>query len=120
MTKQNNPTTEKKPSGGLDLFGRYLTVWVALCIVTGVAIGQRFPAFPEFLSRFEYAKVSIPVAILIWLMIYPMMLKVDFSSIVAAAKKPKGLAVTCITNWGIKPFTMYLIAAFFSKWSSRI
>lgn len=115
MTKQNNPTTEKKTSGGLDLFGRYLTVWVALCILAGVAIGQWFPAFPEFLSRFEYARVSIPVAILIWLMIYPMMLKVDFSSIVAAAKKPKGLAVTCITNWAIKPFTMYLIAAFFFK-----
>nr|WP_238480824.1 ACR3 family arsenite efflux transporter [Desulforadius tongensis] len=99
----------------MDFFGRYLTIWVALCIVAGVAIGQLFPAFPQTLSKFEYAQVSIPVAILIWLMIYPMMLKIDFSSIVEATKKPKGLTVTCVTNWLIKPFTMYLIAAFFFK-----
>jgi len=105
----------KKQSGGLDFFGRYLTIWVALCIVIGVAIGQFIPAFPETLSKFEYANVSIPVAILIWLMIYPMMLKIDFSSIVEATRKPKGLTITCVTNWLIKPFTMYLIAAFFFK-----
>lgn len=70
----------KKKDGGLDFFGRYLTIWVALCIIVGVAIGQMFPAFPKTLSKFEYAQVSIPVAILIWLMIYPMMLKIDFSS----------------------------------------
>ena len=97
----------------MGIFGRYLTVWVGLCIIVGVMIGQWFPAFPETLSRFEYAKVSIPVAILIWLMIFPMMLKVDFASIVNATKKPKGLTVTCVTNWLIKPFTMYVIAAFF-------
>lgn len=102
-------------SGGLDFFGRYLTVWVAICIIVGVAIGQLFPAFPKTLSKFEYAQVSIPVAILIWLMIYPMMLKIDFSSIVEATKKPKGLTVTCVTNWLIKPFTMYLFAWFFLK-----
>lgn len=104
---------EVKKSGGLDFFGRYLTVWVALCIVVGVIIGQVFPPFPQTLSKFEYAQVSIPVAILIWLMIYPMMLKIDFSSIVQASKKPKGLTITCVTNWLIKPFTMYLIAGFF-------
>lgn len=102
----------KKQDEGLDFFGRYLTIWVALCIVAGVVIGQVVPAFPKALSKFEYAQVSIPVAILIWLMIYPMMLKIDFSSIVEATRKPKGLTVTCITNWAIKPFTMYLIAAF--------
>jgi ACR3 family arsenite transporter len=80
-----------------------------------VAIGQFLPVVPETLSRFEYASVSIPVAVLIWLMIYPMMLKIDFSSIVKATKKPKGLTVTCVTNWLIKPFTMYLIASFFLK-----
>ena len=84
---------------GLGIFGRYLTVWVALCIAVGVAIGQFAPAVPEFLSRFEYAQVSIPVAILIWLMIYPMMLKVDFSGIVRALKMPKGLTVTCTVIW---------------------
>ncbi len=104
-----------KTENGLDFFGRYLTIWVALCIIVGVSLGQIFPAFPRVLSKFEYAKVSIPVAILIWLMIYPMMLKIDFSSIVEATKKPKGLTVTCVTNWLIKPFTMYIIAAFFLK-----
>lgn len=97
----------------LGFFGRYLTIWVALCMVTGVAIGQFFPVIPATLAKFEYARVSIPVAVLIWLMIYPMMLKIDFSSIVRAVKMPKGLIVTCVTNWLIKPFTMYGIAAFF-------
>jgi arsenite transporter len=108
----SNVKQEKKSIG---FFERYLTLWVALCIFVGVAIGQFVPAFPKTLSKFEYAQVSIPVAILIWLMIYPMMLKVDFSSIVKATKKPKGLTITCVTNWLIKPFTMYLIAAFFFK-----
>lgn len=106
---------QQKQSECLDFFGRYLTVWVALCIVVGVGIGQLLPIVPQTLSKFEYAKVSIPVAILIWLMIYPMMIKIDFSSIVEATKKPKGLTVTCVTNWLIKPFTMYIIAAFFLK-----
>lgn len=100
---------------GLGFFEKYLTLWVIACIIAGVAIGQLIPAIPETLSKFEYANVSIPVAILIWLMIYPMMLKIDFSSIIKATKKPKGLIVTCVTNWLIKPFTMYLIAAFFLK-----
>ena len=100
---------------GLGFFEKYLTLWVAACIIVGVVIGQLIPVIPETLSKFEYANVSIPVAILIWLMIYPMMLKIDFSSIVRATKKPKGLIVTCVTNWLIKPFTMYLIAAFFLK-----
>lgn len=99
----------------MGIFGKYLTLWVALCIVVGVAIGRFMPQIPEVLSRFEYAQVSIPVAILIWLMIFPMMLKVDFTSIVNATKKPRGLTVTCVVNWLIKPFTMYLIAAFFFK-----
>ncbi|WP_431188420.1 ACR3 family arsenite efflux transporter [Caloranaerobacter azorensis] len=106
---------KRQQSGGLDFFSKYLTIWVALCIIAGVAIGQLAPSIPETLSKFEYAQVSIPVAVLIWLMIYPMMLKIDFSSIVEAAKKPKGLTITCITNWLIKPFTMYLISAFFLK-----
>ena len=99
----------------MGFFERYLTLWVAICIVIGVAIGQFFPGVPEFLSQFEYANVSIPVAFLIWLMIYPMMLKVDFSSILHATKNPKGLTVTTVVNWLIKPFTMYLIAFFFLK-----
>lgn len=104
-----------KENSGISFFERYLTLWVVLCIILGVLIGQLMPIIPETLNKFEYAKVSIPVAILIWLMIYPMMLKIDFSSIVKATKKPKGLIITCVTNWLIKPFTMYIIASFFLK-----
>jgi arsenite transporter len=108
-------TDNKKESKGLGSFERYLTIWVALCIVVGILIGKFTPVLPQTLNKFEYYNVSVPVAILIWLMIYPMMLKIDFSSIVSATKKPKGLIITCVTNWLIKPFTMYLIAAFFFK-----
>ncbi|MDF2612268.1 MAG: arsenic transporter [Clostridia bacterium] len=104
---------EEVKGKGLSVFEKYLTVWVAACIVVGILIGQFLPIIPNTLSNFEYYNVSIPVAILIWLMIYPMMLKIDFTSIVSATKKPKGLIVTCVTNWLIKPFTMYAIAAFF-------
>lgn len=107
--------TEQKEKSRINTFERYLTLWVALCIVLGTLIGRFLPAVPEFLSTLEYARVSLPVAVLIWLMIYPMMLKVDFTSIVNAAKRPKGLTITTVTNWLIKPFTMYLIAYFFLK-----
>ncbi len=100
---------------GMGFFERYLSVWVGLCIIIGLAIGQFLPVIPETLSRFERANVSIPVAVLIWLMIYPMMLKIDFDSILQAAKKPKGLIVTCSVNWLIKPFSMFLIAYLFIK-----
>ena len=110
---KNNNT--KLDNQGLGVFQKHLTVWVGLCIIIGILIGKYIPSIPKTLSKFEYYKVSIPVAILIWLMIYPMMLKIDFSSIVDATKKPKGLIVTCVSNWLIKPFTMYLIASFFLK-----
>jgi ACR3 family arsenite transporter len=106
---------ENTKRGGIGFFEKYLTLWVGLCIVAGTAIGRFLPGVPEFLSTLEYARVSIPVAVLIWLMIYPMMLKVDFASIVEATKKPKGLTITTVTNWLIKPFTMYLLAWFFLK-----
>jgi ACR3 family arsenite transporter len=111
----NNNTTANKQEQGIGFFAKYLTIWVAVCIIVGVIIGQVLPVIPQTLSKLEVAHVSIPVAILIWLMIYPMMLKIDFSSIVNATKKPKGLVVTCVTNWLIKPFTMYLIAYVFFK-----
>lgn len=100
-------------SSGIGFFQKYLTIWVALCMIAGVLIGKYIPAIPEFFGRFEYANVSIPTAILIWVMIYPMMMKVDFQSIKNVGKNPKGLYVTWITNWLIKPFTMYIIASFF-------
>ena len=98
---------------GISFFEKYLTLWVILCMAAGILIGQFLPGVPEFLGRFEYAKVSIPIAVLIWLMIYPMMLKVDFRSIRDVGRNPKGLYVTWITNWLIKPFTMFGIAWFF-------
>ncbi len=82
-------------------------------MVIGVLIGKFIPSIPNFLGKFEYANVSVPIAILIWLMIYPMMMKVDFQSIKNVSKNPKGLFVTWVTNWLIKPFTMFGIASLF-------
>lgn len=97
----------------ISFFDRYLSVWVALCMVAGIVIGKYLPAFPGFLGKLEYAKVSIPIAMLIWLMIWPMMMKVDFASIKHVGRNPKGLYVTWAANWLIKPFTMFGIAWFF-------
>lgn len=110
-----------KKNEGIGFFERYLTFWVALCIIVGIAVGQWVPAVPDVLGRWEYANVSIPIALLIWLMIYPMMLKVDFQSVKNVGKRPKGILVTCVTNWLIKPFTMFAIAwvfffVFFKSW----
>ena len=97
----------------MSFFDRYLTLWVAICIVAGIAIGKLLPVVPETLGKYEYANVSVPIAILIWIMIFPMMLKIDFASIVDAVKMPKGLTVTLVINWLIKPFTMFGIAWLF-------
>jgi arsenite transporter len=107
------PDEQKASARELGLFGRYLTVWVALCIVAGVAIGQFVPAIPETLARFTYAQVSIPVAILIWLMIFPMMVQIDFASIMGVRRQPKGITVTLVVNWLIKPFSMFFFAWLF-------
>ena len=104
---------EQEKTTGISFFEKYLTVWVILCMAAGVLIGKFLPGIPAFLGRFEYANVSMPIAILIWLMIYPMMLKVDFQSIKNVGKNPKGLFVTWVTNWLIKPFTMFGIAWLF-------
>lgn len=100
-------------NSGISSFQRYLTVWVFLCMVVGVLLGHFIPELPALLNKFEYARISIPMAVLIWIMIYPMMLKVDFQSIRNVGKNPKGLFVTWIVNWLIKPFTMYGIASLF-------
>lgn len=103
----------EKVSNGIGFFEKYLTLWVALCMAVGILIGKFAPAIPDFLGKFEYANVSIPIAILIWIMIYPMMMKVDFKSVKNVGKNPKGLYVTWVVNWLIKPFTMFGIASFF-------
>ncbi|HUH38320.1 MAG TPA: ACR3 family arsenite efflux transporter [Spongiibacteraceae bacterium] len=97
----------------MGLFGRLLSLWVALAIAAGVLIGQFAPAIPETLSRFEYAQVSIPVAVLIWAMIFPMMVQIDFTSILGVRRQPRGLIITTAVNWLVKPFTMFAIAWFF-------
>lgn len=104
---------KKEADPGINFFQRYLTIWVFLCMVVGVLLGHFAPVVPALLARLEYARVSIPMAILIWVMIYPMMLKVDFNSVRNVGKNPKGLFVTWIVNWLIKPFTMYGIASLF-------
>ena len=106
----NNNNAEQ---AGISFFQRFLTVWVFLCMVAGVLIGHFVPAVPEVLGRMEIAGISIPIAVLIWIMIYPMMIKVDFQSIKEVWKNPKGLFLTWIVNWLIKPFTMYGFAYLF-------
>jgi ACR3 family arsenite transporter len=108
------PATPKR----LAFFERYLTVWVFLCMVIGVAFGKIAPQFTDSLSKFEFVSgshVNAPIAVLIWLMIYPMMLKVDFSSIGSVAKRPKGLAVTLFINWLVKPFSMAFLGWLFMQ-----
>jgi ACR3 family arsenite transporter len=102
-----------KVSEKMSFFDRYLSVWVAMCIVVGIALGKLLPIVPDTLAKYEYYNVSIPIAILIWIMIFPMMLKIDFTSIVKAVKMPKGITITLAVNWLIKPFTMFGIAWLF-------
>ena len=104
---------KERSASPIGFFQKYLTVWVILCMAVGIFIGKFLPQIPEFLNRFEYARVSIPMAILIWVMIYPMMMKVDFRSIRNVGRNPKGLFVTWIVNWLVKPFTMYGMASLF-------
>lgn len=97
----------EKQQKGINVFQKYLTVWVLLCMVAGILIGRYLPSVPETLDKLGISGISIPIAVLIWVMIYPMMIKVDFQSIKEVGKNPKGLFVTWVTNWLIKPFTMY-------------
>lgn len=99
----------------MGFFERYLSVWVGLCIIAGVALGSLFPNVFSAIADLEYAHVNLVVAVLIWLMIYPMMIQIDFSSIKDVGRKPKGLLLTLVINWLIKPFTMALLGWLFFK-----
>ena len=99
----------------MGLFERYLSVWVALAILTGVILGTLVPPLFALIAGLELARVNLPVAILIWVIIYPMMIQVDFSSIRDVSKKPKGLMLTCVVNWLIKPFTMAALGWLFFR-----
>ncbi len=100
----------------LGLFGRYLSVWVALCIALGIILGNFVPSLFELIAGLEYASVNMVVAVLIWVMIYPMMTQVDFSSLKNLGKRPQGLCITLVVNWLIKPFSMAAIGVLFFEY----
>ncbi len=100
----------------LNVFERYLTLWVAICMVAGVILGKALPTLTGLVRGMEFgagSQINIPIAVLIWLMIYPMMLKIDFSSIVRVGQRPRGLVVTLVVNWLIKPFSMAFLGWLF-------
>ena len=103
----------KTKSKKLSFFEQYLTIWVLLCIVAGSLIGKYSPNFAIALNDFSIYQVSIPIAMCLFFMMYPIMVKIDFTQVMKSAKTPKPVLMTLIINWGIKPFTMYAIAYFF-------
>jgi ACR3 family arsenite transporter len=101
------------PAGGIGVFEKWLSVWVALCIAAGIGLGSVTPGIFQFLASLEYASVNLVVAILIWGMVYPMMVNVDFASLRHIGDRPKGLVITVVVNWLIKPFTMVALGILF-------
>ncbi|MFY9326877.1 MAG: ACR3 family arsenite efflux transporter [Georgfuchsia sp.] len=99
----------------MNIFERYLTLWVFLCIVTGIILGQSFPSLFQHIGRMEVAQVNIPVGLLIWVMIVPMLMKVDFGALHQVRQHWRGIGVTLFVNWAVKPFTMALLAALFIR-----
>jgi arsenite transporter len=100
----------------MGVFERYLSIWIGLSITAGVALGSIVPSVALFVSQIEFANVNLVVALLIWVMIYPMMIQIDFDSIKDVRRKPKGLCITLVTNWLIKPFTMAALGILFFKY----
>tara|TARA_R110000824_G_scaffold224717_2_gene412399 strand:+ start:397 stop:1434 length:1038 start_codon:yes stop_codon:yes gene_type:complete len=100
----------------MTLFERYLSLWVALCIVAGILLGNLAPGLFQTVASWEYASVNLAVAILIWAMVYPMMVAVDFASLRGIHRRPKGLIITIVVNWLVKPFTMAALGVLFFKW----
>ncbi|RLA37130.1 MAG: arsenical-resistance protein [Gammaproteobacteria bacterium] len=97
----------------MSVFERYLTIWVALCIVVGIALGQLFPDIFQFIGRIEAAHINLPVAVLVWLMIIPMLIKIDLRQLKSVGQHWRGVGVTLFVNWGVKPFSMALLGWFF-------
>src|SRR5262249_27990548 len=112
-------TVRRRAAPALGTFERYLTLWVALCIITGIVLGRLAPAPFQTLGRMTVAQVNIPVAGLIWLMIVPMLLKVDFGALHRVAEQWRGIGVTVGVNWLVKPFTMAALGWFFIGWMFR-
>ncbi len=101
------------PTGGIGFFEKWLSLWVAICIAAGIGLGSFFPSVFETLASFEYASVNLVVAVLIWAMVYPMMVNVDFASLRHIGDRPKGLVVTILVNWLVKPFSMAALGVLF-------
>ena len=112
-TSAKNTTSNIDPASSIGIFEKWLSVWVALSIAAGITLGQVFPDAFALLARFEYANVNLAIAVLIWAMVYPMMVSVDFSSITHVADQPKGLLITLVVNWLIKPFSMAALGVWF-------
>lgn len=104
---------QQEAAPAISIFERYLTLWVALCILAGLALGNWVPGLFSTLAAFEYASVNLVVALLIWAMVYPMMIAIDLGSLKAVGQRPKGLVITLVINWLIKPFTMAALAVLF-------
>ncbi len=113
MTIESNAAQARAESSPMGVFERYLSLWVGLCIAAGVFLGDQIPALFELLGAMEFAHVNLVVAVLIWIMIYPMMIQVDFASLRHVGERPKGLVVTVVINWLIKPFTMAMLGLLF-------
>jgi ACR3 family arsenite transporter len=110
-----NDTVVPAPAAGMNVFERWLTLWVAICIVVGIALGQWFPTPFQALGRMEVANVNLPVGLLIWVMIIPMLLKVDFGALHEVRRHWRGIGVTLFVNWAVKPFSMALLAWLFIR-----
>ena len=118
MTVMNQPQTCTANKKGIGFFERYLTVWVGLCIVVGIVLGKLAPGFAQTLDGMaiyvnEAPVISVPIAICLFFMMYPIMVKIDFAEVLKAGKSMRPLALTLFINWAVKPFTMYAIATFF-------
>ena len=113
MTAQSEITARKADKAELGVFERYLTAWVALCIVAGIALGHVFPAPLQIIGKAEIAKVNMPVAVLIWLMIIPMLLKIEFRALHHVKEHWRGVGVTLFINWAVKPFSMAALGMLF-------
>jgi len=113
MTQNHSTIAATAPPAGIGFFEKWLSVWVAICMAAGILLGNFAPGLVGALAAMEYASVNLVVAILIWAMVYPMMVNVDFASLSQVNAKPKGLVITIVVNWLIKPFTMAALAVLF-------
>ena len=117
MAVQQGAVTAGKPA--MNLFERYLTLWVALCIVAGITLGHLLPGVFQTIGAAEVAKVNLPVAVMIWLMITPMLVKIDFAALSRVTEHWRGIGVTLFINWAVKPFSMALLGWLFIGWLFR-